>query len=788
MRGLTESALPVSIERTRNMIDRCVDDYLQKQLNDAQKPLQQLQNSPPASSRDAQVDLPDTFLNGYYREPPDTAYDDQSSVLRTTSASLRPRYKTRSPSDSRLSSRRPSYQDLHNAEFGPSESTRPRAESGLNRRPSHRPLLEVPDCHADNWQPFAGSDAEETRKVRRGHDHAIFRPVENYISECFAGCASLNSSFLTVRPTIPKAASEGSQTLPTSSRSGADQRVPNVPLSELDAKTLLLGDFAENGSWWTGNRPDGKTTRRDRSRDRSPDLRKGVVTTRSPRIQWLELSEWYELIINAGDGWQDRWYNLRPTGEDERSYQERQEWESIRIETLENEILRARMHTQRALLKITENLLKRPRRPIKYAEDCRFLLLLLANPLLHSSATATNESQHVAGTTPTLSHPNKSRPADDISSSHHPNQESTSAASGGPGHHANIMKRILGLIANLPNEIHRFLVTWFSRFSDQRFQDLVDLVGSFVTYRLSRQHRKARSETPNPTAGLVPSFPSSSATSSSAQLHAALGVRPTTSSRKGGNKPNPALYGEDWQVRAAARVMALLFAANSGHSSKKRDLVPTDERIQSAGLNAKHAAHAHGQIVPISNFYNTMLDYSDLVADFEAWESHRGKFSFCQYPFFLSIWAKIHIMEHDARRQMEVRAREAFFDSILSRKAVSQYLVLKVRRDCLVEDSLQSVSEVIGSGVEEIKKGLRIDFVGEEGVDAGGLRKEWFLLLVREIFDPHHGECSDKKFKKISLTIMQVFLSTMKTLNFATSTLTALNHPSNSSLSGFYSA
>ena len=88
---------------------------------------------------------------------------------------------------------------------------------------------------------------------------------------------------------------------------------------------------------------------------------------------------------------------------------------------------------------------------------------------------------------------------------------------------------------------------------------------------------------------------------------------------------------------------------------------------------------------------------------------------------------------------MEIKAREAFFNSIMSRKAINQYLVLKVRRDCLVEDSLRSVSEVVGTGQEEIKKGLRIEFLGEEGLDSGGLRKEWFLLLVREVFDPEHG-------------------------------------------------
>lgn len=97
-------------------------------------------------------------------------------------------------------------------------------------------------------------------------------------------------------------------------------------------------------------------------------------------------------------------------------------------------------------------------------------------------------------------------------------------------------------------------------------------------------------------------------------------------------------------------------------------------------------------------------------------------------------------MEYDARRQMEVKAREAFFDSIMTRKSVNQYLWLKVRRDCLVEDSLKRVSEVVGSGSEEIKKGLRIAFTGEEGIDAGGLRKEWFLLLVRDVFNPDHGK------------------------------------------------
>lgn len=34
---------------------------------------------------------------------------------------------------------------------------------------------------------------------------------------------------------------------------------------------------------------------------------------------------------------------------------------------------------------------------------------------------------------------------------------------------------------------------------------------------------------------------------------------------------------------------------------------------------------------------------------------------------------------------------------------------------------------------------MKVSFVGEPGLDMGGLTKEWFLLLVRDIFDSNYG-------------------------------------------------
>lgn len=59
-----------------------------------------------------------------------------------------------------------------------------------------------------------------------------------------------------------------------------------------------------------------------------------------------------------------------------------------------------------------------------------------------------------------------------------------------------------------------------------------------------------------------------------------------------------------------------------------------------------------------------------------------------------------------------------------------------VRRDNLLSDS---VSAVMSLSREDLKKVWRFEFMGEAGIDAGGLAKEWFLLATKAIFDADSG-------------------------------------------------
>ena len=53
----------------------------------------------------------------------------------------------------------------------------------------------------------------------------------------------------------------------------------------------------------------------------------------------------------------------------------------------------------------------------------------------------------------------------------------------------------------------------------------------------------------------------------------------------------------------------------------------------------------------------------------------------------------------------------------------------------------------------DLKKQLYVEFEGEQGVDEGGVSKEFFQLVIEEIFNPDIGEWWPK------VTVILVYLS-----------------------------
>lgn len=114
-------------------------------------------------------------------------------------------------------------------------------------------------------------------------------------------------------------------------------------------------------------------------------------------------------------------------------------------------------------------------------------------------------------------------------------------------------------------------------------------------------------------------------------------------------------------------------------------------------------------------------------------------FHLCDFPFIFDVAAKTLLLQTDQHLQMQQAVHNAqqqitFMDYITG--TVREYLVLNVTRENLVADTIREIRQY---SQRDFKKPLKVKFCGEEAEDAGGVRKEFFMLLLKEILDPKYG-------------------------------------------------
>ena len=72
------------------------------------------------------------------------------------------------------------------------------------------------------------------------------------------------------------------------------------------------------------------------------------------------------------------------------------------------------------------------------------------------------------------------------------------------------------------------------------------------------------------------------------------------------------------------------------------------------------------------------------------------------------------------------------------------------RRDAVFEESFR---ELHRRSAEEWKNRFYIVFEGEEGQDAGGLLREWYVIISREIFNPNYALFKSSPGDRVTYTI-----------------------------------
>lgn len=127
-------------------------------------------------------------------------------------------------------------------------------------------------------------------------------------------------------------------------------------------------------------------------------------------------------------------------------------------------------------------------------------------------------------------------------------------------------------------------------------------------------------------------------------------------------------------------------------------------------------------------------------------KSSSEKFLFLDYPWLFSTAAKVEVIQKESKFNMKNTLHQMLDEDghlmIENLMNIDQvlHLQIQVRRNNLLEDSLRALS----AQSKNYKKPLKIKFAGEEGVDQGGVKKEFFTLLMKELFNPGYAMFEQK--------------------------------------------
>uniref|UniRef100_A0A915C643 HECT domain-containing protein n=1 Tax=Parascaris univalens TaxID=6257 RepID=A0A915C643_PARUN len=145
--------------------------------------------------------------------------------------------------------------------------------------------------------------------------------------------------------------------------------------------------------------------------------------------------------------------------------------------------------------------------------------------------------------------------------------------------------------------------------------------------------------------------------------------------------------------------------------------------------------------IALDKFYLTILkEKVDISNDYARWafgEVH-GVFAWSNYPFLMDAEVKTMLLHLEAAIQMQLSmtaGATVIFPFNLFVQS-DPFFIIRVSRENIVDDAMVAL---LSSKSIDLKKPLKVIFRGEEGDDAGGVKKEFFMLLFQELLQPTYG-------------------------------------------------
>ena len=150
--------------------------------------------------------------------------------------------------------------------------------------------------------------------------------------------------------------------------------------------------------------------------------------------------------------------------------------------------------------------------------------------------------------------------------------------------------------------------------------------------------------------------------------------------------------------------------------------------------------------LPFDKFYHdTINQMIDIRSEYQLWcdRSDNWCYSKCA-PWMLNADTKTRFIRLNSRQMMNLQQITAmqhatqFWGDLPVVTPLDLYLILSVDRNNVLKDTFQQIC-FLKKPELDLKKPLKVVFKDEPGVDEGGVQREFFEIIVKELLDPNRG-------------------------------------------------
>uniref|UniRef100_A0AAQ4RMS3 HECT-type E3 ubiquitin transferase n=1 Tax=Gasterosteus aculeatus aculeatus TaxID=481459 RepID=A0AAQ4RMS3_GASAC len=150
--------------------------------------------------------------------------------------------------------------------------------------------------------------------------------------------------------------------------------------------------------------------------------------------------------------------------------------------------------------------------------------------------------------------------------------------------------------------------------------------------------------------------------------------------------------------------------------------------------------------VPVQVRNRPSLDPSDLGPLPPAWEERihtDGRIFYIDHNTKITQWDDPRLQNSAITGpavpySRDYKQKYDYFRKKLKKPAdIPNRFELKLRRNAVLEDSYRRILSV--KRADLLKARLWVEFEGEKGLDYGGVAREWFFLMSKEMFNPYYG-------------------------------------------------